>query len=157
MCIRDSLGQQITPSSATLEGVVDQLGNDVTTQFVFSAGGSANTYDITTAGGAYFYYDNPQGYVYTFTFRINNTDPNITIQGQLANVAPSVSNNTSISVAQGTSEIIATINAVNGSNAAGGQSTNDITNTITAQSGAGIYTLTNNLSLIHISEPTRPY
>ena len=140
----NNLGQQITPSSATLEGVVDQLGNDVTTQFVFSAGGSANTYDITTAGGAYFYYDNPQGYVYTFTFRINNTDPNITIQGQLANVAPSVSNNTSISVPQGTSEIIATINALNGSNTAGGQSTNDITNTITAQSGAGIYTLTNN-------------
>jgi hypothetical protein len=140
----NNLGQQITPSSATLEGVVDQLGNDVTTQFVFSAGGSANTYDITTAGGAYFYYDNPQGYVYTFTFRINNTDPNITIQGQLANVAPSVSNNTSISVTQGTSEIIATINALNGSNTAGGQSTNDITNTITAQSGAGIYTLTNN-------------
>jgi hypothetical protein len=140
----NNLGQQITPSSATLEGVVDQLGNDVTTQFVFSTGGSANTYDITTAGGAYFYYDNPQGYVYTFTFRINNTDPNITIQGQLANVAPSVSNNTSISVTQGTSEIIATINALNGSNTAGGQSTNDITNTITAQSGAGIYTLTNN-------------
>jgi len=140
----NNLGTQITPSSATLESVFDQFGNDVTSKFTFTTGGVANTYDITTASGAYFYYDNPQGYVYTFTFRVNDTDPNVTIQGQLLNIQPSVSNTSPINVTKGTEIIISTINAVNGSIPAGGQSTSDITNTITAQSPAGIFSLTNN-------------
>jgi hypothetical protein len=140
----NNLGAQITPSSATLESVFDQFGNDVTSKFTFTTGGTANTYDITTASGAYFYYDNPQGYVYTFTFRVNDTDPNITKQGQLLNIDPSVSNASPINVTKGTEIIISTINAVNGSNPSGGQSTNDIIHTITAQSPAGIFSLTNN-------------
>ena len=140
----NNLGAQITPSSATLESVFDQFGNDVTSKFTFTTGGTANTYDITTASGAYFYYDNPNGYVYTFTFRVNDTDPNITIQGQLGNIPPSITNTSPISVTKGTQIIIPTINAVNGSIPAGGQSTSDITNTITAQSPAGIFSLTNN-------------
>ena len=140
----NNLGAQITPSSATLESVFDQFGNDVTLKFTFTSGSTANTYDITTASGAYFYYDNPQGYTYTFTFRVNDSDPNITIQGQLGNIPPSVSNTSPINVTKGTQIIIPTINAVNGSNPSGGRSTDDITHTITAQSPAGIFTLTNN-------------
>ena len=147
----NNLGPQITPSEAILVSVFDQFGNDVTTKFTFTAGGVANTYDITTAsvaGGAaadaYFYYDNPQGYTYTFTFRVNDTDPNVTIQGKLENIPPSISNTSPINVTKGTEIIISTINAVNGSNPSGGQSTDDITHTITAQSPAGIFSLTNN-------------
>ena len=140
----NNLGAQITPSEANLVSVFDQFGNNVTNKFTFTTGGVANTYDITTASGAYFYYDNPQGYTYTFTFRVNDTDPNVTIQGQLGNIAPSISNTSPINVTKGTEIIIPTINAVNGSNPSGGQSTSDITNTITAQSPAGIFTLTNN-------------
>ena len=139
----NNLGQQITPSEAILVSVFDQFGNDVTSKFTFTTGGVANTYDITTASGAYFYYDNPQGYTYTFTFRVNDTDPNVTIQGQLENIPPSITNTSPITVEKGTEIIIPTINAVNGSNPSGGQSTSDITNTITAQSPAGIYTLIN--------------
>ena len=140
----NNLGQQITPSEAILVSVFDQFGNDVTSKFTFTTGGVANTYDITTASGAYFYYDNPQGYTYTFTFRVNDTDPNVTIQGQLENIPPSITNTSPITVEKGTEIIIPTINAVNGSNPSGGQSTSDITNTIIAQSPAGIFTLTNN-------------
>jgi hypothetical protein len=140
----NNLGAQITPSEAILVSVFDQFGNDVTSKFTFTTGGSANTYDIATAGGAYFYYDNPQGYVYTFTFRINDTNPNVTIQGQLENIPPSITNTSPINVTKGTQIIIPTINAVNGSNPSGGQSTSDITNTIIAQSPAGIFSLTNN-------------
>ena len=139
----NNLGAQITPSEAILVSVFDQFNNDVTSKFTFTAGNVANTYDIATASGAYFYYDNPQGYTYTFTFRVNDTDPNLTIQGQLENITPSITNTSPINVTKGTEIIIPTINAVNGSNPSGGQSTDDITNTITAQSPAGIFTLTN--------------
>ena len=140
----NNLGAQITPSEAILVSVFDQFGNDVTNKFTFTAGNVANTYDITTASGAYFYYDNPQGYIYTFTFRVNDKDPNVTIQGQLENIPPSITNTSPITVEKGAEIIIPTINAVNGSNPSGGQSTSDITNTIIAQSPAGIYTLINN-------------
>ena len=150
------LGAQITPTSVTLESVFDQFGNDAGSKFTFIDNGNS-TYDIQTAAGAYFYADNPNSYTYTFTFRVNNADPNLSIDGDLGNICPSVSNPTGtpqipLSFTKPATTIISTINAVNGSNPAGGKSTLDLVNIIVPGSATGSaagFVIVNNTSVIN--------
>jgi hypothetical protein len=137
------LGAQLTPTSVSLVGVVDQFGNNATPKFTL-ADNQDSTYDIQIAAGNYFYYDNPNGYTYTFTFRVNNTDPNLTINGSLGNVTPSINNATNISLTKPATAVISAINAVNGSNPAGGNSTSDLVYSIVAQSGSAANFQVNN-------------
>ena len=129
------LGAQLTPTSVSLESVVDQFGNNAASKFTLIDNGDS-TYDIQIAAGNYFYYDNPNGYTYTFTFRVNNTDPNLTINGSLGNVTPSINNPTYITLTKPATTVISAIDAVNGSNPAGGNSTGDLVYSIVAQSGS---------------------
>ena len=141
----DVQGQVILPNSTpVLTSVYDDLDptDNRAPEFSLVAGTSPGFYKLQT--NAYFYYgiNAAQLESYTFTFTVetldNNNNPVFTTPtetGSLTNNPPIINNSNAsvINVARGQS-LILTIDAVNGSNILGGNSTDDLTFAITSQS-----------------------
>ena len=141
----DVQGSIIVPNSdPVLTSVYDDLDptDNRNGEFNIVAGSSPGFYKLQT--NAYFYYgiNAAQLESYTFTFTVETLDNNNqpvfstpSTTGSLTNNPPAINNSNAsvINVTRGAS-LILTIDAVNGSNVLGGNSTNDLQFAITSQS-----------------------
>ena len=139
----DITDSPINSTTMTLTSVVDGAGVNRTGEWALVAlgvVGGRNLYDLRTASTSVGYqYYGPGANTnesYTFTFAVtDNTNPaapitnNVTTTGQLVNISPAIGDGTtqSITVISGTTGVISTQTAVNGSNISGGYSTANLT------------------------------
>ncbi len=127
----------INSTTMTLISVVDGANVTRTGEWVLNAlgvVGGRNEYELVT--NAYQYYgpgaNTNESYTFTFAVTDNTTTPitnNVTTTGQLGNISPTIGAGTtqSIIVTGGTTGVISTQTAVNGSNISGGSSTANLT------------------------------
>ena len=154
----DFTSTAISDTTASLLLVEDATGADRTSGWSLIALGAVNainTYRLQTAstsvGYQYYGVNANNNESYTFTFAISdNTDPanpivkNLTTTGQLGNIAPTITTTggtaQSIIIGGGTTGVISTQTAVNGSNLSGSNSTANLT--WTKVTGANNFTIT---------------
>jgi hypothetical protein len=131
----DLSGVPVFPTSMPVMEVRN-LNNDIrTSKFQIQAGSSPGTYKIVT--NDYFYYGlnaaQLETYVFYFTVQANGVQTILNKQGGLTNIAPDITNtDTLVEYSQAVTNVYQ-FNAVNGSNALGGKSTNDLVWTIVSQ------------------------
>jgi hypothetical protein len=131
----DLSGVPVFPTSMPVMEVRN-LNNDIrTSKFQIQAGSSPGTYKIVT--NDYFYYGlnaaQLETYVFYFTVQANGVQTILNKQGGLTNIAPDITNtDTLVEYSQAVTDVYQ-FNAVNGSNALGGKSTNDLVWTIVSQ------------------------
>ena len=126
--------------------VTDNSGADVTSKFNLVSGTAANTYDIKTAVGEYFYYDtvaskNAFDFVFSITLVNGGSISTVSKNNQpLTNIVPAITYQTSndpyIDAIEGQLLIIPTITGVNGS-ADTNLDASGLTYYIVSQSGPG--------------------
>ena len=165
---KDILGGSISSIYSVTMSVTNGANEDVTSIFSLIRNGSStnNSFKVQTASGEYFYYDtNNLKNIFNFVFSvtISDGDPasNVSKLNQsLTNIVPIISNNNNdtimlskgardVPLAGGTPTGKAT--GVNGSNPAGGKSTDNLIFSISAQSGAGSFQIdtTDGISVIN--------
>jgi hypothetical protein len=144
---KDILGDEIMPTSVVLQSVLTGTGINVTSKFVLEQIGSTNEYTVKTAPGAYFYYGYNASTANRYYFQIQATvgSPSVSnsfvMQGYLSNVLPTITNKPIATINKTIGAInVYDFNAVNGSNPSGGNSTSDLSWTVT---GDPIFTITN--------------
>jgi len=144
---KDILGDEIMPTSVVLQSVLTGTGVNVTSKFVLEQIGSTNEYTVKTASGAYFYYGYNASTANRYYFQIQATvgSPSVSnsfvMQGYLSNVLPTITNKPIATINKTIGAInVYDFNAVNGSNPSGGNSTSDLSWTVT---GDPIFTITN--------------
>jgi hypothetical protein len=142
----------INSTTMTLISVVDGANVTRTGEWVLNALGVVgvrNEYELVTNAYQYYGPGANTNESYTFTFAAtDNTDPaapitnNVTTTGQLGNISPTIGAGTtqSIIVISGTTGVISTQTAVNGSNILGNNSTANLT--WTKVTGANNFTIT---------------
>lgn len=143
---KDILDTEITPTSVVLQGVVTGTSVDVSDKFVLEQIGTTNTYTVKTAAGKYFYYGYNASNAEHYYFQIQATagtppvSNSFTMQGYLSNVLPTITNKPVATINKGIGDIdVYDFNAVNGSNPSGGNSTSDLSWSVT---GNPIFTIT---------------
>ena len=148
----------------TLISVVDGANVTRTGEWVLNAlgvVGGRNEYELVTNAYQYYGPGANTNESYTFTFAVtDNTDPaapitnNVTTTGQLGNISPTIGAGTtqSIIVISGTTGVISTQTAVNGSNLSGGSSTANLT--WTKVTGASNFTINSTTGQISNSSAT---
>jgi len=130
----------INNTTMTLTSVVDGAGVNRTSEWGLNTFLNGARYEYTLVTAAYQYYgpgaNTNESYTFTFA-ATDNTDPaapitnNVTTTGQLGNISPTITTTggttQSIIVISGTTGVISTQTAVNGSNLSGGSSTDNLT------------------------------
>ena len=166
---KDILGGSISSIYSVTMSVTNGANEDVTSRFSLirnTPPSTNNSFKVQTASGEYFYYDtNNLKNIFNFVFSvtISDGDPasNVSKLNQsLTNIVPIISNNNNdtimlskgardVPLAGGTPTGKAT--GVNGSNPAGGKSTDNLIFSISAQSGAGSFQIdtTDGISVIN--------
>ena len=154
----------INSTTMTLISVVDGANVTRTGEWVLNAlgvVGGRNEYELVTNAYQYYGPGANTNESYTFTFAVtDNTDPaapitnNVTTTGQLGNISPTIGAGTtqSIIVISGTTGVISTQTAVNGSNLSGGSSTANLT--WTKVTGASNFTINSTTGQISNSSAT---
>ena len=154
----------INSTTMTLISVVDGANVTRTGEWVLNALGVVgvrNEYELVTNAYQYYGPGANTNESYTFTFAAtDNTDPaapitnNVTTTGQLGNISPTIGAGTtqSIIVISGTTGVISTQTAVNGSNLSGGSSTANLT--WTKVTGANNFTINSTTGQISNSSAT---
>ena len=154
----------INSTTMTLISVVDGANVTRTGEWVLNALGVVgvrNEYELVTNAYQYYGPGANTNESYTFTFAVtDNTDPaapitnNVTTTGQLGNISPTIGAGTtqSIIVISGTTGVISTQTAVNGSNLSGGSSTANLT--WTKVTGANNFTINSTTGQISNSSAT---
>ena len=126
----------INNTTMTLTSVVDGTGVNRTSEWGLSTFLNGARYEYNLVAAAYQYYgpgaNNNESYTFTFAVTDNTTTPitnNVTTTGQLGNISPTIGAGTtqSIIVISGTTGVISTQTAVNGSNILGNNSTANLT------------------------------
>jgi hypothetical protein len=146
---KDILGAEITPTNVVIQSVFTGTGANVSDKFFIEQVGISNKYIVktkVTPTPAYFYYgyNATNAERYSFTIQATVGTPPISnsfvLTGQLSNVTPTITNKPSapINKSQGAVNVY-DFNAVNGSNPSGGNSTADLSWTVT---GDPIFTIT---------------
>jgi hypothetical protein len=165
---QDILGGSISSIYSVTMSVTNGANEDVTSRFSLIRNGSStnNSFKVQIASGEYFYYDtNNLKNIFNFVFSvtISNGDPasNVSKLNQsLTNIVPIISNNNSdtIMLSKGARDVplvggtpTGKATGVNGSNPAGGKSTDNLIFSISAQSGAGSFEIdtTDGISVIN--------
>jgi len=151
---KDVLNEIVVPTATPVLSVLDNTGVDRSSDFsIFVVDDVAGIYKIKTA--SYFYYGqnaiNLESYTFTFTVTVGEAITDVTESGALTNVPPIILNDNTpdINVDQGAREIplpftpdsAGGIDAVNGSNIAGGRSKEDLIYQISSQTGNGVFEL----------------
>jgi hypothetical protein len=153
---RDVLGVEITPDNVEIVSVFTLTGVNVTSKFTIDDTDSP-IYKIKTAPGAYFYYGfnavNAESYEFNIIASIGSpvVSENFIRTGNLTNVSPTIDEDPAIPnpIIKTTGEInVYQFNGVNGSNPAGGNSTADLTWSVT---GNPIFTITSGGLLRNLS------
>lgn len=146
LVFKDILGAEITPTSVVIQSVLTGTGVNVSSKFVIEQVGITNTYVVKTAPGAYFYYGynatNAEHYYFTIQATVGSPpiSNSFVLTGQLSNVTPTITNKPTSPINKAEGDIdVYDFNAVNGSNPAGGNSTADLSWTVT---GNPIFTIT---------------
>ena len=143
----DGIGNLVIPNSVTLSSVRDQANNDLTSKFEVISNGSGS-YSLRTTAGSYFYYGFNtlpiNLYSYTFVFSVNSGSPPLstvfTQTGNLTNVPPTITTRPTTAINKEIGDInVYDFNAVNGSNLAGGNSTADLSWSVT---GSSLFSIT---------------
>lgn len=140
------LGDDVLPDTVTITNVTTGTGTNVTSKFVIEETSTPGVYRIKTAPGAYFYYGFSASTAEAYTFTINATigypiiSKNYTRTGALSNVLPTITNKptSTISLAEGVVDVY-DFNGVNGSNPSGGNSTSNLTWSVT---GSSLFSIT---------------
>ena len=142
----DIVGTTLTNIHNISMSVTDNSGADVTSKFSLVSGTAANTYDIKTAVGEYFYYDtvaskNAFDFVFSITLVSGGAINTVSKNNQpLTNIVPAITYQTSndpyIDAVEGQLLIIPTITGVNGS-ADTNLDASGLTYYIVSQSGPG--------------------
>lgn len=147
LVFKDILGAEITPTSVVIQNVLTGTGVNVSSKFAIEQVGVTNTYVVKTAPGAYFYYGynatNAEHYYFTIQATVGSPpiSNSFVLTGQLSNVTPTITNKPTAPINKAEGDIdVYDFNAVNGSNQAGGNSTADLSWTVT---GNPIFTITN--------------
>ncbi len=166
---QDVLGGSISGIYSATMSVTNGANEDVTSRFnlIRNTGSSTNnSFKVKTANDEYFYYDtNSLKNIFNFVFSvtISNGDPasNVSKLNQsLTNIVPIISNNNNdtIMLSKGARDVplaggspTGKATGVNGSNPAGGKSTDNLIFSISAQSGAGSFEIdtTDGISVIN--------
>ena len=143
---KNAIGDTINPTSVVLQGVVTKTGVDVSDKFVLEQVPTTNTYIIKTAPGKYFYYGFNATNAEFYYFDIKGTigappvSKSFTETGQLANIAPTITNKPVTTIEKGVGDIdVYDFNGVNGSNPSGGNSTIELSWSVT---GNPIFSIT---------------
>ena len=153
---RDVLGVEITPDNVEIVSVFTLTGVNVTSKFTIDDTDSP-IYKIKTAPGAYFYYGfnavNAESYEFNIIASIGSpvVSENFIRTGNLTNVSPTIDEDPAIPnpIIKTTGEInVYQFNGVNGSNPVGGNSTADLTWSVT---GNPIFTITSGGLLRNLS------
>lgn len=142
----DILSEEVTPTNVTIDSVVTLTGTNVSDKFVIENVPTTNKYIIKTAPGKYFYYGtnavNAESYIFTIKAFIGSPEVSETFiqTGSLANVAPTITNKPTGTIVKNEGDIdVYDFNGVNGSNAAGGRSTDGLVWSVT---GNAIFSIT---------------
>jgi hypothetical protein len=146
LVFKDVLGAEITPASVVIQNVLTGIGVDVSSKFVIEQIGTTNTYTVKTAPGAYFYYGYNASNAEHYYFHIQATvgsppvSNSFTLQGYLSNVTPTITNKPVGTINKAIGDIdVYDFDGINGSNPAGGNSTADLSWSVT---GNPIFTIT---------------
>jgi hypothetical protein len=139
------LGDEI-PVTASISSVTTGTGVNVTDKFVVEKISGTESYRVKTAPGKYFYYGFNAAQAESYTFVINATTGYPVISkdfvrtGALSNVSPSITNKPTATINKAEGEIdVYNFDGVNGSNPAGGNSTADISWSVT---GSSLFSIT---------------
>jgi hypothetical protein len=133
-------GIAIIPDSVIIVSAVDQYGTSVLSKFVLEPFGSPGNYRLKTAAGAYFYYGFDSINLNSYTFNIRATIGTISNtfvrNGLLTNITPSITTVPSGGVVNASTGQLNVFQFVgnNGSNPSGGNSTSDLTWSVTGSS-----------------------
>ncbi len=166
---QDILGGSISSIYSVTMSVTNGANEDVTSRFQLirnTPPSTINSFKVQTASGEYFYYDtNNLKNIFNFVFSvtISNGDPasNVSKLNQsLTNIVPIINNNNNdtIMLSKGARDVplaggspTGKATGVNGSNPAGGKSTDNLIFSISSQSGAGSFEIdtTDGISVIN--------
>lgn len=146
----DILGDEIAPDTVVIDSVFTLTGVNVTDKFVIENIPGGNSYRIKTAPNKYFYYgfnaSNAESYIFTITATIGAfvsetfTQPVVS----LTNVLPTITNKPVAAINKSAGDVdVYDFNGLNGSNPSGGNSTSDLswsvsTNPLFTITSAGI-------------------
>jgi hypothetical protein len=140
------LGDDIVPDTVSILNVTTGTDVDVTDKFVLEETSTPGTYRIKTAPGKYFYYGFNAALAESYEFTINATvgypiiSKNYVKTGSLTNVLPTITNKPTATINKEIGDIdVYDFNGVNGSNAAGGNSTADLSWGVT---GSSLFSIT---------------
>ena len=145
------IGNDVDPDNVFLESVYTLTNVDVTNKFYIVktvVPGDADRYEIKTSPSAYFYYGvnavNAESYVFTIKATLGSTFKTFVRTGLLTNVPPTIAaSETTFNKTIGQVDVY-DFNGVNGSNVAGGRSTDNLRWTVTNQNGSAsaLFTIT---------------
>lgn len=146
LIFRNLLGEEIDPTNVYLQSVITGTGINVTNKFIIERIPSTTRYRVKTAPNQYFYYGPNANVAQSFTFSIVGTVGSPPISetfietGALTNIAPTITNKpTDVIIKNSIDTNIYNFSGLNGSNVAGGQSTSDLSWSVT---GNSLFTIT---------------
>ncbi len=142
LIFKDIIGNEVTPTNVVIQAVYTDTGTNVTDKFVIENIPTTNGYRVKTAPSKYFYYgynaSTAQSYNFTIVATIGSppTSQSFIREGSLSNVLPTITNKPTAPINKNLGDVtVYDFNGVNGSNVAGGNSTSDLTWSVTKGDG----------------------